>query len=155
MIESNAGSNIPPRINSLQKFALALQVFLLRRGWMGPAGDFLMAITTTGRKTGRTFTIPVSYMRDGDDIIAPNPGNSNWFHNVLANGQAIIEVKRQQMPVTGTLVKDEAERQHIFSLYRNGDQQVFERIFKLPPSAPEETLQAELRKWQFVRFKRK
>lgn len=155
MVETNAGTNIPPRVTSFQKFGLAMQVFMLRRGWMGPAENFLMVITTTGRKTGRSATIPIAYKRDGDDIIALNPGNSNWFRNVLANGQAVIEVKRQRMPVTGTLVENEAERQRIFGMYRSDDPKVFERIFKLLPSAPEEELQAELRKWKFVRFKAK
>ena len=154
MIDSNTGSTTPPKINRFQKFALSLQVFLLRRGWMGPAGDFLMAITTTGRKTGSTFTIPISYLRDGDDIIALNPGNSNWYRNVLANGQAVIEVKGQRMPVSGSLVEEEAERQRIYNLHRQGDPKIFERIFKIHPDASEEQLQAALKKWQFVRFKR-
>jgi hypothetical protein len=40
-------------------------------------------------------------------------------------------------------------------MYRSDDPKVFERIFKLLPSAPEEALQAELKKWQFIRFKKK
>lgn len=155
MIETNAGTNIPPKVNKFQKFALAMQVFLLRRGWMGPAENFLMVITTTGRKSGKQYTIPIAYKRDGDDILALNPGNSNWFRNMLASGQAVIEVKRQRMNVSGVLVKDEAERQRIFGMYRSDDPKVFERIFKILPTAPEEELQAELRKWKFVRFMKK
>jgi deazaflavin-dependent oxidoreductase (nitroreductase family) len=154
MIETGAGTNAPPKVNRFQKFGLAVQVFLLRRGWMGPAENFLMVITTTGRKTGRSATIPIAYKREGDDIIALNPGNSNWFRNVLANRRAVIEVNRQRMTVSGSLVENEAERQRIFGMYRSDDPKVFERIFKLLPSAPEEELQAELRKWQFVRFKK-
>lgn len=153
MVETNAGTNIPPRVNKFQKFGLAMQVFLLRRGWMGPAENFLMVITTTGRKSGKTHSIPIAYKLDGNDIIALNPGNSNWFRNMLANGQAVIEVKRQRMEVSGLLVEDEAERQRIFGIYRSDDPKVFERIFKLLPSAPEEELQRELKKWKFVKFK--
>lgn len=148
-------TTLPPQVNRFQKFGLAIQVFLLRRGWMGPAENFLMVITTTGRKTGRKFTIPIAYKQDGDDFIALNPGNSNWFRNVLATGQAVLDVKRQRMEMTGTLVTDEGERQRIFGLYRNDDPKVFERIFKILPTAPEEELQRVLKNWQFIRFKRK
>jgi len=154
MIETNAGTNKPPKISGFQKFALNLQVFLLRRSWMGPAGNFLMAITTTGRKSGRKATVPISYKRDGNDLIGLNPGNSNWFHNVLTFGVATLEVQGQKFDVTAKLVEDESERQRIFNLYKD-DANIFQRIFKVSVTAPEEELQKELKKWQFVRFVKK
>ena len=155
MIETGADTNTPPRINRFQKFALDLQVFLLRRGWMGSADNFMMAITTQGRKTGRKTTIPISYKRDGDDIIALNPGNSNWFRNVLASGTAMLEIQRKVFEAQGKLVEDEQERQQIFNIYRKGDAKIFERLFKVPPDAPEEELQKALKKWKFIRFQKK
>ena len=50
---------------------------------------------------------------------------------------------------------DRLYQQNHCGMYRSDDPKVFERIFKLLPSAPEEALQAELKKWQFVRFKKK
>jgi len=153
MIETNAGTNKPPKISGFQKFGLAMQVFLLRRGWMGPAGNFLMVITTKGRKTGREATIPISYKRDGNDLIGLNPGNSNWFHNVLVSKEATLEVQGEKIKVNAQLVEDESERQRIFNLYKD-DANIFQRIFKVSVSAPEEELQRELKKWQFVRFQK-
>lgn len=155
MIETGAGTNKPPQISSFQRFGLAVQVFLLRRDWMGPASNFLMVITTQGRKSGKRFTIPVSYQRDGESIIALNPGNSNWYLNVLQNGFAILEIKRQKFEVTGKLITDEEERQRIFNIYRNGDAKVFQQIFKVSVTAPEKDLQAEFKKWNLVQFTKK
>ena len=42
------------------KFAMGVQIFLLRRGWMGKMDDFVMIITTTGRKSGKKFTTPIA-----------------------------------------------------------------------------------------------
>lgn len=154
MIETNTGTNKPPKISGFQKFGLALQVFLLRRGWMGPAGNFLMVITTRGRKTGREATIPISYKRDGNDLIGLNPGNSNWFRNALASGEAVLEVQGEKFEASVILVEDESERQRIFNLYKD-DANIFQRIFKVSVTAPEEELQRELKKWQFVRFQKK
>lgn len=154
MIETGAGTNVPPKISAFQKFGLNVQVFLLRRGWMGPAGNFLMVITTKGRKTGREATIPISYQRDGNDIIGLNPGNSNWYLNVLSSKEAILEVQGQKIDVTAILVVDESERQRIFNLYKE-DPKTFQQIFRIPVTSTEEELQNALMKWNLVRFVKK
>jgi F420H(2)-dependent quinone reductase len=45
-------------------------------------------ITYTGRRSGKTFTIPVAYRRRGDEIeIAPNmPDAKTWWRNFLGDG---------------------------------------------------------------------
>ena len=47
-------------------------------------------ITYTGRRSGRTFTIPVAYRRRGDEIeIAANmPDAKTWWRNFLGDGAA-------------------------------------------------------------------
>ena len=136
------------------KFAMGVQMFLLRRGWMGKMGEFVMIITTTGRKSGKQFTTPIAYQRDGENIIAVNPGHSNWFHNVDANGSAVLEIQRQVIPVTGAVIREEQERQRIFNLYRQNSA-TFERLFKVSANAPETELQQAMAKWQFVKFAKK
>jgi deazaflavin-dependent oxidoreductase (nitroreductase family) len=143
-----------PKLSTTAKFAMGMQVFLLRRGWMGKMGEFVMVITTTGRKSGKKFTTPIAYQRDGEHIIAINQGNSNWFQNVAASGEAVLEIQRQVMPVTGVVVRDEQERQRIFGLYRQNPA-TFERLFKVAANAPDSEIQSALAKWQFVRFTKK
>lgn len=133
------------------KFAMGVQIFLLRRGWMGKTDSFIMLITTTGRKSGKKFTTPIAYQRDGEHIIAINPGNSNWFHNVATSGEAVLEIQRQVFPVKGVVVKDDQERQRIFNFYRQNPSN-FKRLFKTSVSASETELQQILAKWQFVKF---
>jgi deazaflavin-dependent oxidoreductase (nitroreductase family) len=113
-----------------------------------------MVITTKGRKTGRKATVPISYQRDGNDLIGLNPGNSNWYLNVLVSKEATLEVQGQKFDATATLVEDESERQRIFNLYK-ADANTFQRIFRISVTAPEEELQNALKKWQFVRFVKK
>jgi len=45
-------------------------------------------ITYTGRRSGRTFSIPVAYRRHGDEIdITPNlPEAKTWWRNFVGNG---------------------------------------------------------------------
>ena len=145
----------PPKVSSRAKMALGFMTFLLRRGWMGPASDILMVITTKGRKTGRKHSIPIGYLRDGDDFIALTGENvSNWFRNVLANGKATLEIKKEIFDVSGELITDEVERQLIFKMYKQNEK-YFKSNFGLELSSPESELQAALAKRRFIRFKRK
>lgn len=51
-----------------------------------PLGRRLMLLFLTGRKTGRKYRQPVSYVRDGDTLLTP--GGGNWKLN-LVEGQPI------------------------------------------------------------------
>ena len=48
-------------------------------------------ITYTGRRSGRTFSIPVAYSRRGDEIeIVPNmPDAKTWWRNFVGDGAPI------------------------------------------------------------------
>jgi hypothetical protein len=48
----------------------------------------ITTITYTGRRSGRTFSIPVAYRRQGDEIdIVPNlPDAKTWWRNFLGDG---------------------------------------------------------------------
>ena len=57
----------------------------------------LLLLTHTGAKTSAKRTNPVAYFRDGDRyvIVASKggaPTNPDWYHNLLANPEATIEV---------------------------------------------------------------
>ena len=147
-------SNSAPRVSWVAKLAFSIQAFLLKRGWMGPAGDYLMAITTSGRKTGKQFTVPVGYLNDDDAVIAMNPtGNSNWMKNVQTNGEATLAIKGKSMPMQGKLVADPVEKRRIFDIYKQKPD-VFPRYFGVTVDAPEGELNAALDKAHFVRFER-
>jgi deazaflavin-dependent oxidoreductase (nitroreductase family) len=154
MVETGTNTKTSPKITRFQKFGLGMQVFMLRRGWMGSASDYIMVITVKGRKSGRQYSTPIAYQRDGQNIIAINQGWSNWFRNVKANGEATLEIKKEKIKVQAMVVNDEQERNRIFSLYKK-DPNTFERLFRIPVSAPEAELQKVMSKWQFVKFTRK
>jgi hypothetical protein len=48
-------------------------------------------LTYTGRRSGRTFNIPVAYRRRGDeiDITANMPDAKTWWHNFVGDGAPI------------------------------------------------------------------
>jgi hypothetical protein len=78
----------------------------------------IIVISYTGRRSGRTFSIPVAYRRNGDEIeVAANlPDAKTWWRNFLGDGG----------PVTVTL--DGAERPGHAVAHRDSSGQVTVRI---------------------------
>ncbi|HZT95878.1 MAG TPA: nitroreductase family deazaflavin-dependent oxidoreductase [Chloroflexota bacterium] len=81
-------------------------------------GAPLLLLSSTGAKTGRKHTTPVMYLQDGDRLVifaskAGAPSHPAWYHNLVANPQASVEVGTESFPVTATEVKGE-ERNRLY-----------------------------------------
>ena len=85
----------------------------------GPfAGAPLLLLTSTGAKSGEPRVSPVVHTRDGDRyiIIASKGGadtNPNWYHNLVANPRATIEVGTDTVEVEATVAAGD-ERTRLF-----------------------------------------
>jgi deazaflavin-dependent oxidoreductase (nitroreductase family) len=78
----------------------------------------LLLLTTTGAKTGRSITKPLAYTRDGDRIViiasfAGNPHNPPWYHNLVANPTATVELAGEKFRVKAA-VAGGSERQKLY-----------------------------------------
>ena len=91
----------------------------------GPTGLFsgapILLLTTIGAKTGQPRTAPLAYARDGDRyiVVASRAGafvNPAWYHNLLANQRATIELGSESFPVNCSVVCD-TERDRLFAQY--------------------------------------
>lgn len=71
-------------------------------------------ITYTGRRSGRTFTIPVAYRRRGDEIgITPNlPDAKTWWRNFLGDG-APLSLTLDGAERTGHAVAHRDDKGHV------------------------------------------
>ncbi len=81
----------------------------------GPPVLPLLLLTTVGRMSGLQRTVPLLYMRRGDDLVlvgsnwarAHHPG---WSENLLAGARCSVTVGRDSYPVTARLLPaDEAD----------------------------------------------
>ena len=81
---------------------------------------YQLLLTTTGRKSGRQRTLPLTYMRDGGDyvVVASHGGNDKhpaWWLNLEANPQATIQVRGDTMKVVASLASP-SERNRLWPL---------------------------------------
>lgn len=66
-----------------------------------------MLLTVTGRKTGKSRTVPLIYIEDGDRFViaAAYSGSDTdpvWWLNVKANPSAQVQVRETTVPVNAT-----------------------------------------------------
>jgi deazaflavin-dependent oxidoreductase (nitroreductase family) len=64
----------------------------------------MLALTTTGRRSGQRRTVQLAYVPDGEDwlVVASNWGQENhpaWSHNLLADPDASVLVDGEERPV--------------------------------------------------------
>ena len=68
--------DVPPDwANSMMKWALTTP------GLQGMIGQGVALLSFTGRKTGKHYTIPVSYHREGDIVTVITKRQRKWWHN--------------------------------------------------------------------------
>jgi hypothetical protein len=77
---------------------------LIRRG--------LVVIRYTGRKSGKTFEIPVGYRRSGDSVVirVGMPDKKTWWRNFLREGSTITFVGLDGRDRTGHAVATRDDR---------------------------------------------
>ena len=80
----------------------------------------LLLLTHRGAKTGTERTNPVAYFRDGEDyvIVASKggaPTNPDWYHNLIANPDATVEVGTESFAVRAR-VADDVERSRLWTM---------------------------------------
>jgi deazaflavin-dependent oxidoreductase (nitroreductase family) len=84
----------------------AVMIWLLRSRLHGLLDRGILLVTVTGRKSGKTYTTPVNYLRDGDTLWVTSTRGRTWWRNLKggaplgvyltghayhAHGQAIVE----------------------------------------------------------------
>ena len=80
----------------------------------GPFADRpLMVLTTIGAKSGLPRTIPLVYTRDGDRLViiaskGGAPTNPDWYHNLVANPTATVELPGETFQVTAAIAQGTA-----------------------------------------------
>lgn len=98
----------------------------------------ILALETTGRRTGRTRRTPVAYWRghDGALFIGGGAGGMSrvdWVANLRANTAAAVWIGRRRIPVTGTELSGDAyERTRRHALSKWPDAALYERMSGRP-----------------------
>jgi deazaflavin-dependent oxidoreductase (nitroreductase family) len=74
----------------------------------------MLLLTTVGRTTGNRHTVPLLYLRDGDDLMViasygGRPDDPDWYKNVVRQPKAVVAVKGETFDVEAETI-DRKER---------------------------------------------
>jgi hypothetical protein len=64
----------------------------------------LILLSFTGRKTGRTYTTPVSYVREGNSLLVP--GGGAWWRSLETGLPARVHLRGVWRGVTSEIIKE-------------------------------------------------
>jgi deazaflavin-dependent oxidoreductase (nitroreductase family) len=83
------------------------------------AGMPMILVTMTGAKSGKTYTMPLVYSKDGDRYViiasmAGAPNNPDWYHNIKAHPAVTLEIGTERFQAKATITSGE-ERERLFN----------------------------------------
>ncbi len=78
---------------------------LLGMPFKTPLGDKLMLAYLTGRRSGRHYKVPLSYVRDGQVMLTP--GGGRWKLNLVEGRAEHLRVAGKDVMATPELVTDQ------------------------------------------------
>jgi deazaflavin-dependent oxidoreductase (nitroreductase family) len=79
---------VPPYVNSAMKFVLRSPV----HGMVSKTG---LLITFAGRKSGKTYTTPVSYSQSGDQVYIFT--HANWWKNLRSEAPVTLRMRGREL----------------------------------------------------------
>src|SRR5512146_37021 len=81
-------TTIPPFVNRTMKF-------VLRSPAHGMVSKTILLITFTGRKSGKTYTTPVSYSQSGDQVTVFT--HANWWKNLSSGAPVSLRLRGREL----------------------------------------------------------
>jgi deazaflavin-dependent oxidoreductase (nitroreductase family) len=79
-----------------------------------PPGNRLMLVHHIGRKTGKHYRQPVSYVRDGDTLLTP--GGGNWTRNLRDSEPVHIRLRGRDITARPQLIGDPTEVERLLGV---------------------------------------
>jgi len=78
---------IPPSVNNVMRF-------VLRSPLHGIVSKTILLITFSGRKSGKTYTTPVSYSQDGDQVYIFT--HADWWKNLRSGAPVVLRIRGRE-----------------------------------------------------------
>lgn len=97
-----------------------------------PLGGRLMLLRLTGRRTGRIYRQPVSYIRDGDTLLTP--GDGRWTLNLVERRPVPIRLLGRDITAEPELIGDPDQVQQLLETMVHANPTLM-RFVRIPQDA--------------------
>jgi len=95
-----------PVLRALNPFV----AMLLRSPLHGLMSRDVMLLTVTGRRSGRRYTIPVSYLRDADRVRCVTGREVTWWRNLRGGADVTLRIAGEERRGRAEAVAGDTER---------------------------------------------
>jgi deazaflavin-dependent oxidoreductase (nitroreductase family) len=87
-------------------FANRMVAALLRSPLHGLLSGAFMLLIVTGRRSGREYTVPVNYTREGDGLLISSVRDRTWWRNLRGGAAVTIVLRGKRLAATAVAVED-------------------------------------------------
>ena len=103
--ENSADMPSPPPV-----WVNKMMMWILRSPLHGMVSKKIMLITMTGRKSGKTYTLPVSYVRDGDLVLcSTDRAERSWWKNLRGGADVALRLRGKDVSGHATAIYENQE----------------------------------------------
>jgi len=100
-----------------------IMAFLLRSPLHGIVSANMMLLTCTGRKSGRTYTLPVSYYQEGSVLTTTSFRSRTWWRNLRGGAPVTLRLRGRDAKGTSAVIEDDEEvAEALDALFRRAPQ---------------------------------
>jgi hypothetical protein len=108
----------------------SMMVWLLRSPFHGMMDKGMMLVTLTGRRSGKVYTIPVNYLREGNTLWVTSLRSRTWWRNLVGGAPLHVLLAGQELNAQGEAIVDEqAVAEGLESYFQKAPQ--FAKYFKV------------------------
>lgn len=97
----------PARQRQVPKFMNRVMTFLMRTPLHGIISQHIMLITFRGRKSGKLFTTPIGYMRQGDTVSSFT--DHRWWRNLVVQPEVTLRIQGKRYQGTAEVIHEDKE----------------------------------------------
>jgi deazaflavin-dependent oxidoreductase (nitroreductase family) len=101
-----------------QRLYSSLVIWLLRSPLHGAMSRSTLLLTFTGRKSGRTYTIPVNYVRHGDELLVAGSRGRSWWKNLRGGAAVSVRVRGRDMRGQADALQGEEAEEGLLEVLR-------------------------------------
>lgn len=69
----------------------------------------MMLMTYTGRKSGKTYTVPMNYLENGDRLSTISSRDRVWWRNLRGGGDVILRLRGKDIPAHAETIEDQTQ----------------------------------------------
>jgi len=102
----------------LQKLYNPIVAAILRSPLHAAMSNSTMLLTFSGRKSGRTYTTPVNYVRDGDELLVVGSRGHSWWKNLRGDAVVSVRVRGREMRGEAKAFEGEAAEEGLLAVLR-------------------------------------